>query len=151
MARIHARRKGKSSSTKPYRTQNPSWVPMSGTEIEELIVKLSKEGKSTSEIGIILRDQFGVPSIKLATSKKITKILKDNNVEFKLPEDLTNLIKKAVNLSEHLQENPKDLHNKRSLHLTEQKIRRMVRYYQKNDVLPPDWTYSIRTAKLLVD
>lgn len=151
MARIHARRKGKSSSTKPYRTQNPSWVPMSGNEIEELIVKLSKEGKSTSEIGIILRDQFGVPSIKLATSKKSTRILKDHNIEFKLPEDLTNLIKKAVNLSDHLQENPKDLHNKRSLHLTEQKIRRMVRYYKKTDVLPPDWEYSIRTAKLLVD
>ncbi len=151
MARIHARRKGKSSSTKPYRTQNPSWVPISGTEIEELIVKLSKEGKSTSEIGIILRDQFGVPSIKLATSKKTTRILKDNKIELKLPEDLTNLIKKAVNLSDHLDENPKDLHNKRSLHLTEQKIRRLVRYYQKNDVLPPDWKYSIRTAKLLVD
>ena len=146
MARIHARR-----STKPYRTQNPSWVPISGTEIEELIVKLSKEGKSTSEIGIILRDQFGVPSIKLATSKKTTRILKDNKIELKLPEDLTNLIKKAVNLSDHLDENPKDLHNKRSLHLTEQKIRRLVRYYQKNDVLPPDWKYSIRTAKLLVD
>ena len=151
MARIHARRKGKSSSTKPYRTQNPSWVPISGTEIEELIVKLSKEGKSTSEIGIILRDQFGVPSIKLATSKKTTRILKDNKIELKLPEDLTNLIKKAVNLSDHLDENPKDLHNKRSLHLTEQKIRRLVRFYQKNDVLPPDWKYSIRTAKLLVD
>ena len=151
MARMHARRKGKSSSTKPYRTQNPSWVPMSGTEIEELIVKLSKEGKSTSEIGIILRDQFGVPSIKLATSKKTTRILKDNKIEFKLPEDLTNLIKKAVNLSDHLNENPKDLHNKRSLHLTEQKIRRLVKYYKRTDVLPPDWEYSLRTAKLLVD
>jgi len=151
MARIHARRKGKSSSTKPYRTENPGWVPISGTEIEDLIVRLSKEGKSTSEIGIILRDQYGVPSTKLATSKKITKILKENKVEFKLPEDLTNLIKKAVNLSDHLKENPKDLHNKRSLHLTEQKIRRMVRYYQKTDVLPPDWEYSLKTAKLLVD
>jgi small subunit ribosomal protein S15 len=151
MARIHARRKGKSSSTKPYRSQNPSWVPMSSTEIEELIVKLSKEGKTTSEIGIILRDQYGIPSVKLATSKKVTKILKDGKVEFRLPEDLTNLIKKAVNLNDHLKENPKDLHNKRSLQLTEQKIRRMVRYYRKNNVLPPDWEYSIKTAKLLVD
>jgi small subunit ribosomal protein S15 len=124
---------------------------MSSTEIEELIVKLSKEGKTTSEIGIILRDQYGIPSVKLATSKKVTKILKDGKVEFRLPEDLTNLIKKAVNLNDHLKENPKDLHNKRSLQLTEQKIRRMVRYYRKNNVLPPDWEYSIKTAKLLVD
>ena len=148
---MHARRKGKSSSTKPFRTQSPPWVPMSNTEIEDLIVKLAKEGHSTSKIGIILRDQYGIPNVKLATSKKIVKILQEHNYEFKLPEDLTNLIKKAVNLADHMKENSKDLHNKRSLHLVEQKIRRLVRYYVKNDVLPPDWEYSAKTAKLLVD
>jgi small subunit ribosomal protein S15 len=151
MARMHARRRGKSSSTKPFRTENPSWVPMSGTEIEDLILKLAKEGHSTSKIGIILRDQYGIPSVKLATSKKIVKILQERDHEFKLPEDLTNLIKKAVNLTDHLKDNQKDLHNKRNLHLVEQKIRRLVRYYIKNDVLPPDWEYSSKTAKLLVD
>ena len=34
----------------------PEWVEQNPEEIEELIVKLYKEGQSTSQIGITLRD-----------------------------------------------------------------------------------------------
>lgn len=39
----------------------PEWVTYSDEEIEEMNFKIYKEGKSTSEIGIILRDQYGIP------------------------------------------------------------------------------------------
>ena len=148
MARMHARRKGKSSSTRPLKYENPEWVTLSKKEIVELIVKMAGEGRSSAEIGLLLRDQHGVPDVKLATKKSITKIMKENDIEIKLPEDFSNLIRKAVNLNSHMRDNRKDTHNKRSLQLIEAKIRRLERYYKSKDILPQDWKYSIKTAEL---
>jgi len=128
----------------------PEWLEMTDDEIVELIVKLHREGQSTSQIGIILRDQYGIPSTKSVLGKKITEILKDNGTEFEYPEDLLNLIKRAVNIREHLEENPKDLHSKRGLMKIESRIRRLVKYYTRNNVLPQGWRYDPTTAALLV-
>ncbi len=128
----------------------PEWVEYSNEEIEELIMKLRKEGNSTSMIGIILRDQYGIPDVKLITGKKITKILEDHGQELKYPEDLMNLIRRAVNIRDHLAENPKDLHTRRGLRIIESKIRRLVKYYVNEGVLPEGWRYDPRSAALLV-
>ncbi len=128
----------------------PEWLEMTDDEIVELIVKLHREGQSTSQIGIILRDQYGIPSTKSVLGKKITEILKDNGTDFEYPEDLLNLIKRAVNIREHLEENPKDLHSKRGLMKIESRIRRLVKYYTRNNVLPEGWRYDPTTAALLV-
>ena len=117
MARMHARRKGRSGSSPQTRKENPKWSPKA-KEVEKVIMELSSEGKSSSEIGIILRDIHGVPSVKLATGKSITSILSDGGAASSLPEDLTNLMRKAVRLGEHLKINKKDIHNTRSLRLT---------------------------------
>lgn len=128
----------------------PEWIEYSNEEIEELILKLRKEGNSTSMIGIVLRDQYGIPDVKVVTGKKITKILEDHGQELEYPEDLMNLIRKAVNIREHLDENPKDLHTRRGLRIIESKIRRLVRYYVNEGVLPEGWRYDPRSAALLV-
>ena len=128
----------------------PEWVEQSPEEIEELIVKLYRDGQSTSQIGITLRDQYGIPSTKTVLGEKITDILEKNGIVFDYPEDLLNLIKRAVNIREHLEENPKDIHSKRGLIKIESKIRRLVNYYTKNNVLPEGWRYDPTTAALLV-
>ena len=128
----------------------PEWIEYSNEEIEELILKLRKEGNSTSMIGIVLRDQYGIPDVKLITGKKITKILEDHGQELKYPEDLMNLIRRAVNIRDHLDENPKDLHTRRGLRIIESKIRRLVKYYVREGVLPEGWRYDPRSAALLV-
>ena len=127
----------------------PEWVEQNPEEIEELIVKLYKEGQSTSQIGITLRDQYGIPSTKSVMGAKITEILEKNGTTFEYPEDLLNLIKRAINIREHLDENPKDIHSKRGLIKIESKIRRLVKYYTKNNVLPEGWRYDPKTAALL--
>ena len=149
MARIHARHRGRSSSSRQTREKNPEWAPNS-KEVEKEVTKLASEGLSTSQIGITLRDMHGVPSVKLATGKSILGILKENEATPSLPEDLTNLMRKAVRLGEHLKVNNKDIHNTRALRLTEAKILRLVKYYRSNKVLPDDWKYSLANAKLLV-
>ena len=86
----------------------------------------------------------------IVTGKSISKILKEKEISPQLPEDLTNLMRKAVKLGEHLKINNKDVHNTRALRLTEAKILRLVKYYRSNNVIPDDWKYSLSNAKLLV-
>jgi small subunit ribosomal protein S15 len=128
----------------------PEWIEYSNEEIEELILKLRKEGNSTSTIGVILRDQYGIPDVKLVTGMKITTILENHGQGMEYPEELMNLIRKAVNVREHLTENPKDLHTRRGLRIMESKIRRLVRYYTREGVLPEGWRYEPKKAALLV-
>lgn len=151
MARMHARRRGSSSSTRPLRDHNPDWVPLGPDEIVKEVAKLAREGLSSSQIGLRLRDQYGVPDVKLATGKSIVAIMKEAGVKFDFPEDVRSLMKKAVRLSAHLATTPKDLSNRRRLQLVEAKIRRLVKYYHRTGVLPKDWNYSLETAKLLVE
>ncbi|NIP33530.1 MAG: 30S ribosomal protein S15 [Thermoplasmata archaeon] len=151
MARMHTRRRGRSGSSRPFSTENPSWVPLTSEEIEEKVVELAGNELSTSIIGIRMRDEYAVPSVKLATGKSITQILTENEMSPERPEDLENLMRKAINLSGHLQRNPKDLHNKRALQLIEAKIRRLVRYYKDTGKLPSDFRYSLDTARLMVE
>ncbi len=151
MARIHARRKGKSGSTHPIRKKHPEWSSLNPREIEARIIELAKNEKSTSEIGMILRDQYAVPDVKIATGKKITQILEKNDIKSEIPEDLRNLIKTALKLKKHLDVNKKDLKNKRNLQLTESKIRRLTNYYHAEKRLPKGWKYTPEQAKLLFE
>ena len=151
MARIHARRKGKSGSTRAAREKHPEWSSLNPREIEARILELSKSGKSTSQIGMILRDQYAVPNVKIATGKSISAILENNKMKPEIPEDLRALIQTALSLKKHLDANRKDLKNKRNLQLTESKIRRLTKYYQNTGDLPQEWKYSLEQAKLLFE
>ncbi len=150
MGRMHARRKGRSGSRKPLRIEKPEWVDMSEEEIVNKILELAKEGYSQAMIGTILRDQYGVPDVKLMTGKSIGKILEGHGMASSLPEDLMALMKKAVKINAHLQNHPRDLGNRRGLQLVEAKIRRLVKYYKRVGKLPADWKYSLKEAELLV-
>jgi small subunit ribosomal protein S15 len=147
---MHSRKRGKSRSKKPKLSGPPEWVTYSREEVEELILKLAKEGSAPSKIGLILRDQYGIPDVRPIVGMKLTKVLEKNNITLKLPEDLQNLINKAVALSVHVEKHPHDNHNRRGLHLIESKIRRLNKYYIKSGRLPADWRYDPEKARLLV-
>jgi small subunit ribosomal protein S15 len=123
---------------------------MTPEEVQKVVVELRNSGLSSSQIGIVLRDTYGIPDVKLVTKKSLTEVLRDGGVAPELPEDLFNLITKALNLRDHLEENKKDLHNKRALQLTESKIRRLVNYYKSRAVLPNEWSYRLDTVEMLI-
>ncbi len=148
MARMYARKKGRSGSKKPL--TKATWVEYSAEEVEQLVVKLAKEGYQSAQIGLILRDQYGIPSVRDITGKKITRILAEHGLAPKIPEDLFNLLKKAVNLRRHLEIHRKDKHSRRGLELLESKIRRLAKYYIRKGRLPKDWKYDPEKAKLWV-
>ncbi len=146
---MHSPKKGKSGSTRPHLEENPDWVRLDEEEIRELIVDLAKKGETASEIGITLRDQYGVPNVELAIAESITEVMEANDLGSEIPEDLLALMEKAVNLKDHLEEHPKDKSNRKSLRLVESKIRRLVDYYKEQGKLEEDWRYSMDKAEIL--
>ncbi|MBN1386669.1 30S ribosomal protein S15 [Candidatus Woesearchaeota archaeon] len=151
MARMYSRKKGKSGSKKPIKKVAPSWSRYKDKEVEMLIAKLAKEGKSPSQIGLILRDVYGVPSVRIICKRKINQILVEKKAAPKLPEDLTQLLKKLVNIRKHLTENAKDMPALRGQTLTESKIKRLVKYYKRAKKLPADWNYDSQNIGLLIE
>jgi len=150
MARMHARKRGKSGSKKPAVKAKPDWVEADKREVEKLVEKLAKDGMAPSAIGRELRDSYGIPSAKAVTGKTVNQMLKEQKLQPEYPEDLLSLIKKALFLRKHLEKNPKDTHNRRGLQLIESKIKRLQKYYKRKKVLPKDWYYKPEEAGLLV-
>lgn len=148
MARMHSRRKGKAGSRKPLKYGQAAWTLFyDPDEIRKEIVKMKKSGVSQSLIGTILRDQYAIPSAKEFFGKKLGKILEEEKIKDEIPEDIQNLIKKAVRLRKHLELHRKDKHNRRALQLIESKIKRLEKYYKRENVLPADWKYEPEKMK----
>ena len=150
MAKMHSRARGKSGSTKPLK-RVPAWTPYTGADVEKLIVKYAKVGKSTSEIGLLLRDAHGVGSVKASTGKKVSGIIQEKGLMKEMPEDLRNLIKKIVYIQRHLEKNKQDETAKHGLLLTNSKIRRLVKYYQRTQRLPTDWKLDMDRLKIYLE
>jgi small subunit ribosomal protein S15 len=136
-----ARMRGGSRSTRPVSKRPPNWVIYQPDEVKALIINLAREGRSQSDIGNILRDQYGVPLVKPIVNMSIREVLEEAGLASEIPEDLYNLMVRATRLRRHIERNPKDFSNKRGLHMTESMIYRLTRYYKAEDKLPQDWNY----------
>ncbi len=152
MARMHTRRKGQSGSKRPSTLRIPDWMEKEKNAqwVEDKIVELAKAGNTPSMIGMILRDQYGIPLARVITNKRIMDTLRENDLQRRVPEDLRNMIAKAVTIRRHLEDNKKDFVSKRGLQLVESKIHRLSKYYRKKKVLPADWKYSPDQAAVLL-
>jgi len=150
MARVYSGKKGKSGSKKPAIKKPKKWTKLKKDEIEELVVNLAKERKASAQIGLILRDKYGVPDVRVATGKSISKMMKESNTYPELPEDMMSLLRKSVILRGHMGLHKPDKHSKRGLENLESKIRRLGKYYIRKGALPKGWKYSPEEAKLIV-
>jgi ribosomal protein S15P/S13E len=127
MATMHGHGKGKARSHSP-KPEKPYWLKTTDKEVEDLIIKMGKEGMTPEKIGLVLRDSHSIPNVKVITKKKISKILRDNNIKTE-QEDLKNLLKKEEVLKKHLNKNKVDKVAKKGLQLTQSKIHRLRKYY----------------------
>jgi small subunit ribosomal protein S15 len=148
MARIHTHTHGKSHSIRPTSKSSPSWLSQSREQVSSLVVKLSKDGLSPSEIGQKLRDEHGIPLVKPVLGKSLVESLAENNIKPDMPEDLDKLVNKALGLQKHLKIHNSDHRNVRSLELVEAKIHRLSKYYKSIGKLPNNWKYAAVIAQL---
>jgi len=148
MGRLHTHNHGKAHSTRPIESKFSSWVKQDPKEIEELVIKYAKDGNTSSQIGIKLRDQHAIPLVKPIINKTISDILDQNDLRSEIPEDLNNIVTKAVGLQNHLKSNKNDRRNIRSLELIEAKVHRLSVYYKKIGRIPKNWKYKSVIAQL---
>jgi len=148
LARIHSHRHGKSHQTRPTSKRAPGWVTYGPDELKATVVKLAKEGLTPSQIGVVLRDDHGVPLTKPLVGESISDILREGKVMPKLPQDLQDLVERAQRVQKHLQTHKSDRKNVHSLELVEAKIYRLSKYYKLKGILPSDFKYTAVVAQL---
>ena len=147
---MHSRKRGKSGSKKPAK-KVPSWAPFKDKEVEKLIVKYLKSGKTSSAVGMVLRDSYGIHSVKALTGKTITAVAQEHKLATALPEDMLSLIRKMVAIQQHLEKNKQDQKAWRGLQLTEAKIRRLIKYYKRTGRLALDWQFDTDRLKMYLE
>ena len=130
MARAYSRKKGKSNSTRPVNIDNSEWTNKDAKLIKQTILDLAKDGKSASEIGMILRDQYGVTKTRVF-GKKLNAYLKEVGVN--VNPDLDNAEKKVEGLKEHLKENITDRHAKHKLQHAQSRLNITRKYFARKN------------------
>ena len=147
MARLYSGKRGSSGSTRPVSRRPPSWFKYETEEVEDIALKLSRQGNSPSMIGQILRDRYGIPLVSQVAGKRLEHLL-PTEARPKIPEDLEALMRKATSAVRHLEKNRKDYPNKRDLALIESKIHRLANYYRSVGRIPKEWEYKPVAASL---
>jgi len=103
-----------------------SWTKLKPTDVEKKVIELAKSGETPAKIGLILRDKYGVPKVKLL-GKKIMKILNDAGIEY--PTEEKAVKSKVEIIKKHLANNKHDYPASRSL---AKKLWAIHRFEQKN-------------------
>ncbi|PIN77385.1 hypothetical protein COV15_02065 [Candidatus Woesearchaeota archaeon CG10_big_fil_rev_8_21_14_0_10_34_12] len=104
--------------------QKATWAKISQEEVEKIIIGLARQGMQPAQIGLMLRDQHGIP--KTPISKKISHVLKEKGL-YTFP-DLKNIEAKSENLKNHFDKNRQDKKAKRALQIVEARKRKIKNY-----------------------
>ena len=105
--------------------EKPAWVKIKEPELKKIIVKLA-EKNSPSKIGLILRDQYGIPTTRVF-GKKLKKYLTEQGIERN--EDLENAEKKVDNLKNHLKNNRTDRSAKHKFQKAQSRLNITRKYF----------------------
>lgn len=104
--------------------EKPVWVKIKEPELKKIIAELS-EKHSPSQIGLILRDQYGVPTTKVL-GKKLKKYLLELGIEKN--EELDNAEKKVERMKTHLKNNRTDKRTKHKLQKAQSRLNKTRKY-----------------------
>jgi len=105
----------------------PVWLKMTEEELRKLILELS-ERNQPAQIGLILRDQYGVPTTKVF-GKKLSAYLKEagKNEFF----EVKNIEKKVERMKEHMKKNGQDKKAKHKFQKANSKLNAIRKYTSK--------------------
>lgn len=104
-------------------TKKPTWLKYSKEEVVAIIQKLHGKGLSAEKIGLTLRDQYGIPSVRLYDIKMKEAI----GDKFEEP-TTNNLRTKLDKIIGHFKKNKQDKRAGRSLMITKAKLKKREEY-----------------------
>ena len=149
MARMHTKKHGKSKSRKPVleMVEKPS---VSADEAQQAILGYAKQSMHQARIGQVLKEKHGIKYSKDFFGKRLGRVLEDSGVKREFPQDMADLMRKAIRLRKHITRNHNDVHNKAMLARTESKIWRLTKYYKREGRLPEGWKYDPEKIALVI-
>lgn len=104
--------------------KKPIWLKLTEEELKKIIVQLA-EKYPPAKVGIILRDQYGVPTTRVY-GKKLGAYLKELGIDTN--PDKENAAKKLARLKEHFKDNITDKKAKHRLQKAQGRANSTVRY-----------------------
>jgi len=107
----------------------PAWLKMSEADLKKIIAELAEKNEP-AKIGLILRDQYGIPSTRLY-GKKLSHYLKDLGLESNT--ELRNAQRKMEGIKEHLKENVTDRKAKHRLQKAQSRYNILKKYFAKRN------------------
>lgn len=105
--------------------EKPVWLKTSEEELKKIIAELS-EKYSPAQLGLILRDQYGIPTARLY-GKKLTAYLKEIG-KYDKKDELKNIIKKLDKLEDHFKSNAQDKRAKHKLQKAKSRVEIKKKY-----------------------
>jgi len=107
--------------------KKPVWLKYTEEEVKEIILKIAEKnpGMTAEKIGLVLRDNYGIPKAKIY-GVKISEVLKDAGKY--ISPDQENLKAKTANLEKHSIRHKHDQRTKRSLIITKAKLKKVSDY-----------------------
>lgn len=108
--------------------EKPLWLKYSEEEVKQIIVKLANKGITSEKIGLILRDQYGIPKAKLY-NLKISRVLGEKEL-FEEP-TLKNLKAKVEKMKKHVSVHKHDQVGRRSETISKAKLKKIEEYRNK--------------------
>ena len=108
------------------KTECPAWVKLKESEVKKIIAELA-EKNSPSKIGLILRDQYGIPSTRIF-GKKLNTYLKEIGIE--VNEELQRAEEKVKKMRAHLKKNITDKKAKHKFQKAQSRLNVLKNYYK---------------------
>ena len=113
---------------KTQKLEKPVWLKYTEDEVKAIVLKLTNKGLTAEKIGLTLRDQYGIPNVKLY-NLKIKEIMQD---KFKEPTNI-NLQTKLQKIINHFKKNKQDKKSGRALMITKAKLKKRDDYMKKKE------------------
>ncbi len=105
--------------------EKPVWLKYTADEVKGIIMKLVNKGMTSEKIGLTLRDQYGIPKVKLY-DLKIKQVL-DEKEKYQDP-NVQNLKQNLDKIIAHYKKNKGDKKAERSLIITRAKLKKREDY-----------------------
>lgn len=113
---------------KQYLLEKPTWLKYSEEEVKAIILKLANKGMTAEKIGLTLRDQYGIPKVKLY-GLKIKEVLEEKGKY--VDPDVHNLKEKLEKIAAHYKKHKGDKKSERALIITKSKLKKREDYLVK--------------------
>ena len=113
------------AKSKKSESKKPAWLKYTKEEIKAIILKLTNKGLTAEKIGLTLRDQYGIPSVKLYNIK-IKEVMGE---KFSEP-SVINLKNKLEKIIKHFEKNKQDTTAGRSLIVIKSKLKKRTNYHK---------------------